>query len=362
VTKTDVSTYNFGGLDAHLLVFIDGRFAANLSSASAGEPNLRFGSLRDLWAAPQGKLQRHLARHARTDDNGFVALNTAFLQDGAFVFVEAGGVVEKPIHILNIASGISGVSHSRNLIILERGAQAKVIESYLAYRDAAYLTNVVTEMVLEQDALLEHCKVQRESKQAYHVAAINSYQERSSNLLTHSVSIGALLARNTITSVLDGQHSQVTMNGLYIASENQLVDHHTAIHHAKPNCPSHEYYHGILDGKAQGVFNGKIFVRPEAQKTDAKQTNRNLLLSDEAVINTKPQLEIFADDVKCTHGATIGQLEPNSLFYLRARGIPLEKARKILIHAFATEIINRITIEPIRQELDAALFELYEKD
>jgi Fe-S cluster assembly protein SufD len=187
------------------------------------------------------------------------------------------------------------------------------------------------------------------------------HQARGSRLLSHSISLGGVLTRNNINCILDGERIESTLNGLYVGRDSQLVDHHTAIFHNKPNCNSHEYYHGILDDRSHGVFNGKIFVRPEAQKTDAKQTNRNLLLSDDASVDTKPQLEIFADDVKCTHGATIGQLDPESIFYLRARGIGLDTARKMLLHAFASEIVNRISIESLRDRLDARLFEMYER-
>jgi Fe-S cluster assembly protein SufD len=228
--------------------------------------------------------------------------------------------------------------------------------------DEVHFTNAVTELILAEGARLEHCKIQAENLNAYHVATIHSHQKRNSNLLTHSISLGAAIARNDVIPVLDAEGCECTMNGLYISHGTQLVDHHTTIHHAKPNCNSHEFYHGILDGKSQGVFNGKIFVRPDAQKTDAKQTNRNLLLSDEATINTKPQLEIFADDVKCTHGATVGQLEDEHIFYLRARGIGLEQARRMLVHAFASDIVNRISIEAIRNELDELFYERFEKN
>ena len=220
----------------------------------------------------------------------------------------------------------------------------------------------VTEIVMEENALVEHCKIQEESLRSFHVATIQTQQSRASNLVSHSISIGAALARNTITCALDGERLGATLNGLYLGADDQLVDHHTAIHHNRPNCESHEYYHGILDGRSTAVFNGKIFVRPEAQKTDAKQSNRNLLLSDDATVNTKPQLEIFADDVKCTHGATVGQLDEESIFYLRARGIGHENARRMLLHAFASEIVNRITMEPVRDALDRRLFDLYERE
>ena len=272
--------------------------------------------------------------------------------------------VEKElVYLIYVTTGTkpNTVTHPRTLIIAQRDSQIRVIEHFVSLGASTVFTNSVTEIVLEEAARVEHCKVQDESLNTYHIATIQTQQARSSNLLSHSISIGGAITRNNLNCVLDGEGIEATLNGLYVGRESQIVDHHTSIYHNKPNCNSHEFYHGILDGKSQGVFNGKIFVRPEAQKTDAKQTNRNLLLSDEATVDTKPQLEIFADDVKCTHGATIGQLDPESIFYLRSRGIGLEVARKMLLHAFASEIVNRISIEPLRDQLDSKLFEMYER-
>jgi len=304
-----------------------------------------------------------LARYARYDENSFVALNTAFVNDGAVIIAPARFVAPEPVYILYLstASKPNTVTHPRTLIIAQRDSQLKVIEHYVTIGSGTCFTNAVTEILLEESAMVEHCKVQDESLNTHHVATIQTQQASRSHLLSHSVSIGGAITRNNFNCALDGERLECTLNGLYLGRDSQLVDHHTAIFHNKPNCNSHEFYHGILDGKSQGVFNGKIFVRPEAQKTDAKQTNRNLLLSDEATMDTKPQLEIFADDVKCTHGATIGQLDPESIFYLRARGIGLEVARKMLLHAFASEIVNRISIESVRERLDSKLFDMYER-
>jgi Fe-S cluster assembly protein SufD len=313
--------------------------------------------------ADENVLSQHLGRYARYDDNAFAALNTSMIEDGAMVTIAAKTKVEEPIFLLFVSAGrVEGaVTNPRVLVVAQERSEAKIIEKYVTLGDQPHFTNVVTELVLEESARVEHCKVQDESLNAFHVATIASYQKRNSHLLTHSISLGASIARNNVIPVLDAEGCECVMNGLYLGRDTQLVDHHTAIHHAKPNCNSHEFYHGILDGKSQGVFNGKIFVRPDAQKTDAKQTNRNLLLSDEATIHTKPQLEIFADDVKCTHGATVGQLEDQHIFYLRARGIGLEMARRMLVHAFASDIVNRITMEEVRAELDDLFFERFER-
>jgi Fe-S cluster assembly protein SufD len=304
-----------------------------------------------------------LARYARSDDNAFTALNTSMIEDGAVITIAAKEKIDEPILLLFVSSGrIQGaISNPRILIVAHERSEAKVVEKYVTLGDQTHFTNVVTELILEESARIEHCKIQDESLNAFHVATISAHQKRNSHLLTHSISLGASIARNNVIPVLDAEGCECIMNGLYLTRDTQLVDHHTAIHHAKPNCNSHEFYHGILDGKSQGVFNGKIFVRPDAQKTDAKQTNRNLLLSEEATINTKPQLEIFADDVKCTHGATVGQLEDEHIFYLRARGIGKEMARRMLVHAFASDIVNRISMEEIRLELDDLFYERFER-
>ena len=365
VKEKELERFSFPGFKARRLVFVDGFFSKELSSKlPPSNKGLRILSLEEAARGNFPFISHHLARYARYDDNPFAALNTAFVRDGAVIVIPARQVEEEPIHLIYLTTGAkpNTMTNPRTLIIAQTGSQAKVLEHYVSLGDAAVLTNAVTEIVVEENALLEHCKIQEESLRSYHVATIQTHQGRASNLVSHSISMGAALARNTITCALEGEKIECTLNGLYLGADDQLVDHHTAIHHNQPNCNSHEYYHGILDGKSTGVFNGKIFVRPEAQKTDAKQNNKNLLLSDDATVNTKPQLEIFADDVKCTHGATIGQLDEESIFYLRARGIGLETARKMLLHAFASEIVNRITMEPVRDTLDARLFEMYERD
>jgi Fe-S cluster assembly protein SufD len=237
---------------------------------------------------------------------------------------------------------------------LEANSQVTVVEKFFGL-PAPYFTNAVTEIVLGENANLDHCKIQQEGDAASHLAATQVRQHRSSRFSSHFVSLGGNLVRNEIGVFLDGEGCETTLNGLYMASETQHVDNRTTIDHAKPHCVSHELYKGILDGKAHGVFNGKIYVHQDAQKTDAKQTNQTLLLSDDAVINTKPQLEIFADDVKCTHGATVGQLDDNAIFYLRSRGIDAEAARSLLTFAFANDIIGRIKVESIRAELEKQL-------
>src|SRR5581483_2097206 len=242
----------------------------------------------------------------------------------------------------------------------EKGSQATVLESYVGTVRSAYFTNAVTELVLGEGAVIEHAKFQDENRAAFHIAAIHADLGRGCNLRAHSIATGAKLSRNNIRTSLAGEGVECVLNGLYVTHGDQLADHHMVVEHAQPHCASHEYYNGILDGRSKGVFHGRILVRPIAQKTDAKQTNKNLLLSDDATVDTKPQLEIYADDVKCTHGATVGQLNEESIFYLRARGIPKEMARRMLIHAFAGEIVERVKCAPVREELDKIVWDRLE--
>jgi Fe-S cluster assembly protein SufD len=340
-----------------LLVFVNGRHAPELSSLRPLPPGAVVGSLAQALRDHPEKVEPHLTRHTAYEDQPFVALNTAFLRDGAFVFVPRGKVVEETIHLLFVstASGGPTVSHPRALIVAGESSQVRLVESYAGPDGKVYFTNAVTEVVAGENAVVDHYKVQRESRRAFHLAAMHVHQARSSTFASHNFVLGGALVRNDVTAVLGAEGCECTLNGLYAGHGDQLIDNHTRIEHARPHCASHELYKGILDGKAHGVFNGKIHVHPDAQKTDAKQTNQTLLLSDDATINTKPQLEIYADDVKCTHGATVGQLDAEALFYLRARGIDRESARALLTYAFANDIIGRVKVEPLRARLEEAL-------
>lgn len=266
-------------------------------------------------------------------------------------------MVEEPLHLMFISTDLDAefVAYPRNLILVGKNSQATLLETYVHAATKPYFTNAVSEIVLGENAVLEHEKIQLESDRAFHIAAIHPHLDRNSNYISNSISFGGTLVRNDIVAVLDGEGAETTLNGLYVGTGDQLIDNHTTIDHAKPHCASHELYKGILDGKSRGVFNGKILVRKGAQKTDAKQTNKNLILSEFATVDTKPQLEIFANDVKCTHGATIGQLDEDAMFYLRARGIPADTARAMLIYAFASEVIDRIRVETMREELQDIL-------
>jgi Fe-S cluster assembly protein SufD len=308
--------------------------------------------------AEQAKLVTpHLARLADYEKHPFVALNTAFFQDGAFVYVPRGVIVEKPIHLLFVTStsGEPIVAYPRNLIVAGENCQVTIVESYLGSDGDVSFTNAVTEVVAAPNAIIDHYKVQRENDHAYHIATLQVHQDRASNFSSHSVALGGALVRNDVNAVLDAEGCHCVLNGLSLGNGRQLIDNHTRIDHAKPRCESHELYKTILNGKAHGVFNGKIYVHADAQKTDAKQTNQTLLLSGDATIDAKPQLEIYADDVKCTHGATVGQLDENSIFYLRSRGIGMAEARSLLTFAFANDIVERIKVAPVRRQLEDLL-------
>jgi Fe-S cluster assembly protein SufD len=336
------------------LVFINGRYSAELSGLNAGRDGVIATSLADALASHSDWVEPYLARYASYDNHAFTALNTAFIHDGAFVSIPKGAIVDRPIHLIFAATSLGEgcVAHPRNLILAGPCSRASLIETYVGLEEEAYLTNAVTEIVAAENAAIDHCKIQRESEEAFHVATTQIHQARGSKVASHFVSLGGALVRNEVRAVLDAEGCECTLNGLYLAHDQQHIDNHTVIDHAKPHCTSHELYKGILDGQAHGVFNGKIFVRQDAQKTDAKQTNQTLLLSEDAVINTKPQLEIYADDVKCTHGATVGQLQEDAIFYLRSRGIGAEAARGLLTYAFANDIISRLAVDPLRVQLE----------
>jgi Fe-S cluster assembly protein SufD len=365
LTREAVAEFTFGSLAARRLVFVNGHYVAELSSAPGPQPQgVIVESLAAALAGDSGLIKEHLARYPEGEDNPFAALNAAFFQDGGLVYVPAGQHLETPVHLLFISTSkeAGAAAQPRNLIIAEKGSQATVLESYVSTVEGSYFTNAVTELILGEGAVVEHVKFQDESRNAYHVAAIHAHLGRSCNFISHSIATGARLSRNTIRTALAGEGIECILNGLYLTRGDQLADHHMVVEHAQPHCNSHEYYNGILAGRSRGVFHGRILVQRAAQKTDAKQTNKNLLLSEDATVDTKPQLEIYADDVKCTHGATVGQLNEESIFYLRARGIGAETARRMLIHAFAGEIIERVRHAPAREELDKLMWERLEQN
>jgi Fe-S cluster assembly protein SufD len=343
----DLAAAPFADLPCPRLVFVNGRFAPELSTAPAG---VKAGSLRKaLESGGAGQV----GRYADFENNALVALNTASFEDGAFVEIGNGCVLDAPIHLLFVATG--GVAYPRNLILAGRDSQATIVETYLGLGEQPGFTNAVTELVAGEGSVIGHLKLQDETTRALHWGMLRVEQGASSSFTSHNIALGAGLARNEIAAVLAGEGAECTLKGLYVATGRQHIDNYTTLDHAREHCTSHELYKGILDGASHGVFHGRIIVRPEAQKTDAIQRNKNLLLSREAVINTKPQLEIYADDVRCTHGATVGQVDQEAVFYLRSRGIGLEEARSLLTVAFTSDILESIPVEAIRSRLGSAL-------
>jgi Fe-S cluster assembly protein SufD len=363
VSADRLAPFIFGHSEWSTVVFVNGAYSKALSRVMELPRGVRVGSLAEALRGDGSTLQAHLTRHAPTDGSSFTALNTAGFRDGGLVHVPAGLDLERPVHFVYVTTpDAEGTAiHPRNLIVIERGGRASVIESYVTLApDAVYWTNPVTEVAAAAGSWLEHTRIQRESERAYHVGLTHVDQQRDSHYRSFSMAMGGALARHNLHVRLNDENVETLMYGLYLTRGEQLVDNHTAIFHDQPNCRSWEVYKGVLDGRSRAVFNGKVFVRPEAQKTDAKQTNRNLLLSDLAKVDTKPQLEIFADDVRCTHGATVGRLDDVALFYARSRGVPREAAQRLLTYAFAAEVIEEVALEPVRNELDRLVLERLE--
>ncbi len=352
----------FTRLSGNRLVFVNGFFAPKLSALKAVPGGVKIGNLAAALVTDSALIEKHLGQYARTADNAFAAMNQAFFSDGAFIFVPAGVEVTEPVQLIYLSSATQKGETilPRNLIIAGANSRLTVVESYLSTGNVAYFTNAVTEILADENAAVEHIKLQDEAPDAYHIATIAGEFGRTSNVSVHSFALGARLSRNNIRAKLAGEGLECVLNGLYLTRNEQLADHHMIVEHAQPHCASHEYFNGILDDKSKGVFHGRIYVHPIAQKTDAKQTNKNLLLSDDASATTKPQLEIYADDVKCTHGATIGQLNDESIFYLRSRGLDSDTAKRMLIHAFAGEIIERIKCDSAREEIDKLVWDRLE--
>lgn len=349
-----IEAYTFGVLKCSQLVFVNGHFAPKLSYLRWLPEGVRIGSLHEILHFDPGAVEKVLGRVATTEAHPFAALNTAFLQDGAFVHVPRGRVVEEPIHLLYVSTSQqpAAVSYPRNLVLLEDESQATLIESYVGLDKGAYLTNAVTELRVGSGANLEHYKMQRESEAASHVSNTALVQGRSSTVTSTSVNLGGGLVRNDVRTLFGDEGGSLALSGLYLLHDAQHCDNHTFIDHARPNCTSVELFKGILDSKSRGIFYGKILVRKDAQKTNARQTNKNLLLSNDAFADSTPGLEILADDVKCNHGSTVGQLDENAVFYLRSRGIDENSARTLLTYAFAGEIINQVKVASMKIKLD----------
>jgi len=357
VTVTRIEALALPG--AHRLVFIDGRHAPEWSSPAALPAGVRVDSLRHVLALEPARLQAWLGlppqAEADAPGSGFAALNLAWWADGAYIHLEPGIRLAMPIQLLFVARSGKLATHSRNLVIAAAGSSACIVEHHASLDAAGYFTNVVTDIRLAGDARIEHHKLQEESQDAFHIAAVHAELAQGSEFISGSFALGGALARTDISVCLNGERATCSLDGLYLVDGRQHVDHHTRIDHAQPRGTSREFYKGVLAGAARGVFNGKVIVHPDAQLSDAEQRNHNLLLSAQAEIDTKPQLEIWADDVKCSHGATVGQLDAEQIFYLCARGIDAVAAHAMLTYAFAAEMIERVPLAPLQARLQSLL-------
>ena len=360
----DALRHTFGDDWSALLVFVNGRYVGALSRREALPEGLTVMPLGEALALGRPGALERLGTIAGVEASGFAALNAAFFSDGAYVEIARGAAVEKPVHVLHLAHApLSPLTiQPRNLFVVEAGANACIVENYSNVGEHAYFRNAVTEIALGENAHLEHYRLGRESDAGFHVSWTEVKQARYSSFSQHSITTGGRIVRNDLNVVQAGDSCQTTLYGLYLAQGSQHVDNHTAVDHASPHGTSVEYYRGVLDGQARGVFNGKVIVRPGAIKTDAAQTNHNLLLTEDALIDTKPQLEIFNNDVKCSHGATVGQLDPHALFYVRSRGLSEKAARSLLTFGFASDVVGRIKIEPLRARLSEYLAHRFSRD
>jgi Fe-S cluster assembly protein SufD len=354
VTRAALEPFLFSSGSRFQAVVVNGRFSADLSSLSDLPAGVTISSLSDAVAS-----QPQFEGPSLKSDHPFVLLNTAFSEGGVFIRIAPKTVLAEAIHVLfvSVPGPAPALVAPRLFVMAGEQSQSSIVENYAGVGGGQVLTTAVTDVLVGERAIVDHVKVQRESAEAFHMASMFVHLERGGTFTSQAISFGGRIARNDITATLAGEGAECTLNGLYVADGETLFDTHSTIDHAMPHCPSHEVYKGILAGRARAVFNGKIIVRPDAQKTDAKQTNKALLLSEDASINTKPQLEIFADDVKCTHGAAIGQLDPDQMFYIRARGIGETDARNMLIHAFASDVLNHIKHDDVRNRLEEVLVE-----
>jgi Fe-S cluster assembly protein SufD len=338
--------------DAIVLVMINGRLSAEHTRFNNNIKGLQVSSIAEAF--DNAAFQKHYAKYADVSADPFIALNTAMTEGGVFIHLEKGAVPEYPVHIIHISSSAeNAVIHPRNLIVLEENAQAKIIESFVTIDSSAKVfNNALTEIVVEANANLQHYKIQEETENGYLVNTTQVIQKKQSVFSTNNFTLSGSLVRNNLNIVLDDEFIETHLNGLYLTKGNQSVDNHTLVDHRKPNCNSNELYKGIIEERSSATFNGKIYVRKDAQKTNAFQSNKNILLSDDGTINTKPQLEIYADDVKCSHGTSTGKLDEDKIFYLRARGLSEASAKKLLMHAFASEVVEHIKIGELRDYVE----------
>jgi Fe-S cluster assembly protein SufD len=353
IQQSDIDPAIINRLKSTQLVFANGKFSNELSTTTTLPDGVNVGSLAEAWTKQPDAIEPYFARLGSFEQQPFAALNTALMQDGVFIYVPQNTVVEEPIHVVfaSKSNGSPTVSFPRVLVVTGKNSQVKIVETYIGSEGDVYFTNAVSEFVCGENAHIEHVKFQRESESAFHIANTKVIAEANANFKTHSLAFGGSVARCDYLTTLNGEGITCTLNGLYMPHGKQHVDHRLTVEHTKPNCNSHQLYKGILNDTARAIFRGKFHVFQDAQKTDAYQSNNNILLSSDAEVNTRPQLEIYADDVKCSHGATIGRLDQDQIFYLQSRCVNAESARSLLVYAFAYEIIDQIGIEAIHPDI-----------
>ena len=354
LNAADIDALRFNDLDCYEAVFYNGTYQPQLSSLAALSEGVIIQPLAEALQHHGDEISAAMTQEDTPRSYSFMALNSSFLHQGVFIKLADKQVIDKPVNLLYISSADNNnvMSQPRNVIVLGQSAAATIIESYIGLDDSVYFTNTVTDLLLHENSHCQHYKLQQESHKAFHIGSLNVQQKRSSHLVSHSVALGASLARNDLHCSLTEPDSAIEMNGLYLANGKQHIDNHTVVDHLVPHTRSDQIYRGVLNEQGRAVFNGKVVVHQDAQKTEAHQSNANLLLSNHAEVDTKPELEIYADDVKCSHGATVGQLDQNMLFYLRSRAIDETTARSLLTYAFAEEVISQIDLAPIRQRLE----------
>ncbi len=354
LTAADIEPFVAADVEGPLLVFADGRFVPDLSRVETLPAGVRIHSLCDASAVEEQVLSANLAAHTLGENSGFAALNTAFVRDGAVVVIGAERVLDEPVQILHVCTGQPGLTTPRILVLAGAGSRVSVVETFAGMAPGAgTLTASVAEIVVDAGAVVEHCRIHLHGAESFHAGTVHVTEEEGSRFTAHTFCLAGRLVREDVHTVLGGEKIESTLNGLCLPDGEDHVDNYTTIEHAAPDCTSHELYKGVVCGKARSVFRGKIHVHRVAQKTDAYQSNQNLLMSDDAEINSKPQLEIYADDVKCSHGSTTGQLDAGALFYLRTRGVGLHEARRVLTRAFAGELVDRLQHGGIRAHVDA---------
>ncbi len=363
VNTYDIAPFRIPDLDAHVLVFVNGVFNHELSEFG-DDPGLEIADLSTAIKEDHEAISSHFAQHADYNSDAFVALNTGFSKDGSFIHIKAGRVIEKPVvlHYINVTKEGQVHNYPRNLVLAGENSQATIMESFSNLGEYESFTNAVTEIVLEQRARVDYYKLQNNDENAYHVGTTQIQQARDSYFASYTFTTTGSMIRNNLNIDLTDEGCETHMYGLYLLNGKTHVDNHTTVDHQQPNSFSNELYKGVLEDNSRGVFNGKIYVRQDAQKTNAFQSNKNILLSDNATVNTKPQLEIWADDVKCSHGCTTGQLDEDALFYLQSRGLARDRARALLLYAFATEVLENVKSEPVKQYLEELISTRLHKD